>query len=161
MARWANALKGRGLIETANGRNSQVCEAMKKSYGLSQNTAGARGHAQTLIDLGQLDLLMDNSDGAPVNFVLARSPSRVLRDRTQETSAVRVVGDLEISQDKLRQGQIVNAEARGISQQAGYRIGEADALFQIGALIINQNIAKAMTVLRQYSRLYGAVGAAK
>jgi hypothetical protein len=68
LARWANALKARRHIEAAKGLNSQAREAMKKSFGYSQNTAAVRGYAQTLIDLWQSDLLMDNSDGARVTL---------------------------------------------------------------------------------------------
>jgi hypothetical protein len=113
------------------------------------------------MDLGQLDLLMDNADRARVNFISARTMYRSLRDLAQEAAAVRAIGDLEALQDNLPQVQMAYAEARGLFQQAGDLIGEADALFQIGALSINQDNATATALLMQSGRLYRAVGAAE
>ena len=51
------------------------------------------------------------------------------------------------------------AEARALFQQAGDRIGEADALLMIGLLSVNEDNIAATAMLIRAGRLYRAVGA--
>ncbi|MDA0341398.1 MAG: hypothetical protein O3B74_07365, partial [Proteobacteria bacterium] len=136
-------------------------EAMKEAYGYYQSAGGAQDAAQILMDMGQLDILMENPDRARVNFISARTMYRGMQNLAQEGAAIRALGDLEALEDRLPQAQMAYAEARGLFQQAGDRIAEADALFQIGALSINQDDATATALLMQSGRLYRAVGVAE
>ena len=110
---------------------------MKQAYGHYQNAGGARDAAQTLMDMGQIDVLMENHDRARVNFTQARTMYKTLNVLDREATALRAIGDLEAIKGRLPQAQVAYAEGRGLFQQAGDRIGEADALFLIGILSIN------------------------
>jgi len=132
---------------------------MKQAYGHYQNAGGARDAAQTLMDMGQIDVLMENHDRARVNFTQARTMYKTLNVLDREATALRAIGDLEAIKGRLPQAQVAYAEGRGLFQQAGDRIGEADALFLIGILSINIDNATATALLIRAGRLYRAVGA--
>ena len=157
----ADAQKGRGHVDIARGQKRSAREVLKEAYGHYQNTGGARDAAQVLMDLGQLDMLMDNPDRARVNYAQVRTMYQSLSDSHGEASAVRAIGDLESAQNRPPQAQQAYAEARILFQSVGDRLAEADAALLIGLLAVNIDNATATALLIQAGRLYRAVGAAE
>ena len=111
------------------------------------------------MDLGQVDMLMENHDRARVNYAQVRSMYQTLKDAHGEASALRATGDLESSLGRLPQAQQAYAEARILFQSVGDRLSEADAALLIGLLAVNEDNATATALLIQAGRLYRAVGA--
>jgi tetratricopeptide (TPR) repeat protein len=155
----ADAQKGRGHVDIARNQKRSAREVLKEAYGHYQNAGGARDAAQALMDLGQLDMLMENFDRARVNYAQVRGMYAKLNDAQGEGTAVRAIGDLESAQGRLQQAQQAYAEARILFQSVGDRLSEADAALQIGLLAVNHDNATAAALLVQAGRLYRAVGA--
>jgi len=131
---------------------------MKEAQNHYKTAGGARDAAQTLMDLGQIDLLMELPDRARVTFAQARTMYRGLNEMGLEGAALRAIGDLESQLGRLPQAQQAYAEARGLFQQSGDHISEADSLLMIGLLSINVDNATAAAFTIQAGRLYKAVG---
>jgi tetratricopeptide (TPR) repeat protein len=110
------------------------------------------------MDLGQIDMLMQNPDRARVNFAQVRTMYRSLRDPHGEGTALRAIGDLEAALGRLQQAQQAYAEARLMFQSIGDRLSEADCALLIGLLSVNVDNATATALLVQAGRLYKAVG---
>lgn len=155
----ADAQKGKGHVELGMGQNRAAREVLKEAYGHYQNAGGARDAAQTLMDLGQIDLMMENPDRARVNFTQVRSMYQALRDPHGEATALRAIADLESALGRLPQAQQAYGEARILFQSVGDRLAEADCALLIGLLAVNVDNATATALLVQAGRLYRAVGA--
>src|SRR3546814_15791279 len=69
----ADAQKGRGHVDIAREQQRSARETLKEAYGHYQNAGGARDAAQVLMDLGRVDLLLDNHDRARVSFARVRT----------------------------------------------------------------------------------------
>ncbi len=138
--------------------NTAAKNHLRESSNLYRSAGGQRDQAQTLLDMGHLDFLMERLDQARVTYTQARQTLAALGDRAGEASALRALGDLDSALGRFEAAQISYAEARNLYQMVGDRVGEADAMFTLGLMSVGQDNVMATAMLVHAGRLYRACG---